>query len=59
MLNDHFTYNIYNNVCRSLFEKEKLTFSFLMCLKIEESEGRMDTMMFHSSSLVVSPWVYP
>lgn len=37
-LNNYFTKSIYQNVCRSLFEKDKLVISLVMCLGIMMSK---------------------
>ncbi|CAD5122382.1 DgyrCDS10813 [Dimorphilus gyrociliatus] len=41
-LNEHFSDSIYKNVCRSLFEKDKLLFSFLLCIGILKGRGQID-----------------
>ena len=42
-LNNFFTYYVYINVCRSLFEKHKLIFSFLMTVKILQGDHTIDS----------------
>ena len=41
-LADWFTYSLYENICRSLFEAHKLLFSFTVCIKIMQGQGNID-----------------
>jgi dynein heavy chain len=42
LLNDYFTLSLYQNVCRSLFEANKLIFSVLLCTKILQGRNDLD-----------------
>ena len=41
-MNNYFTYSLYENVCRSLFEKHKLLFSFVLTIKIMQGDNKVD-----------------
>eukprot|EP01116_Phalansterium_solitarium_P023771 TRINITY_DN849_c1_g1_i4.p1 TRINITY_DN849_c1_g1~~TRINITY_DN849_c1_g1_i4.p1 ORF type:complete len:3887 (-),score=1955.58 TRINITY_DN849_c1_g1_i4:123-11783(-) len=41
-LNDYHTHAVYKSVCRGLFEKHKLLFAFQMCVRVMESEKRIN-----------------
>ncbi len=54
-INKYFTYSIFANVCRSLFEKDKVLFTFLLLVRIMESKKYLDMNEFHfiiSSNIV-------
>ncbi|XP_073479664.1 dynein axonemal heavy chain 3-like [Aquarana catesbeiana] len=46
-LNNYFTNSIYEQVCRSLFEKHKLLFSFLLCVGIQRNRGLANNEEWH------------
>nr|XP_061814136.1 dynein axonemal heavy chain 1-like [Nerophis lumbriciformis] len=41
-INEYFTFSLYCNVCRSLFEKHKLMFAFLLCARILMNDGEIN-----------------
>ena len=57
-INDYFTFSLYSNVCRSLFEKHKLLFSFLVCVRILMNENKIDMVRFLYICTYVRACVY-
>lgn len=43
---DYFTYSLYENVCRSLFERNKLLFSFIMAINILQGDNKIKAEEF-------------
>ncbi|XP_077287714.1 dynein heavy chain at 62B [Arctopsyche grandis] len=46
-IRDTFTFNLYSNVTRSLFEKDKLTFSFILCSEILLAKDEINSNEFN------------
>lgn len=47
IINDFFTFSLFSNVCRSLFEKHKMLFAFLVCVRIMLDDGKIDPHEWH------------
>ena len=47
---------IYNSVCRGLFEKDKLLFSFIILIKLLEQKKQIDMAEFQ---FILKPLVLP
>jgi dynein heavy chain len=45
-LKAYFLYSLYSNICRSLFEKDKLMFSFLLCTRLAEFKNEITQELF-------------
>ena len=51
-LNEHFTLGLFANICRSLFEKDKLLFSFILTCSLMKKRGDLDQASFRTLRVV-------
>ncbi|CAG2057544.1 unnamed protein product [Timema podura] len=59
-LNEHFTNSIYRNVCRSLFEKDKIVFSLVLCVGILMAERALNMYQYSAEEqmfIVKTYWI--
>lgn len=54
-INNYVTFSLYSNVCRSLFEKHKLMFAFLLSARILMNDGKIDMVSKSPQSLNTIP----
>jgi dynein heavy chain, axonemal len=54
-LNSFFTFSVYQNICRSLFERHKLLFSFILCVKILQGDDLIDNQEYRFLLSGISP----
>ena len=54
-LNDFFSYSVYSNICRSLFERHKLLFSFILTIKVLQGEDMIDPFEYRFFLSGVAP----
>ncbi|CAL4136329.1 unnamed protein product, partial [Meganyctiphanes norvegica] len=55
LLNVHLTRAIFLSVCRSLFEKDKLLFTFMLCVRLQQAKGHMTKFLWEICGLSSNP----
>jgi dynein heavy chain, axonemal len=60
---DYMTYFVFNNICRGLFEKDKLNFAFLICVQIFRNANVIEdeewSLLLRGAGMAVAPLPNP